>query len=209
MKIFLKVNSLLVIIFFITVLILMVLNKLTFGYGLGDIKYFIYIILWLIIIVFVFVFFSYKRFKNYLFYFLLIIPVMYLSVYVTVKKVTVDRGSAYKWNGKLFKNSKTQNLKEQEKDFQNELSHLDSLINLNPLDYVNITNKGILLRQNGQITQSIIEYGKAQKINPIYYDAFFECGYSYGLLKDYKMMKFYYKKAHNIDSTKKELSNFK
>ena len=90
------------IIFFATILTLMALNVVTFGWGLGDLFYFYIQILWLIILL---VFFIVVMTRNSNFSILtsrIIIFFLLISIFLSIKAFTIDRGNEYPWNGKIF-----------------------------------------------------------------------------------------------------------
>jgi len=88
--------------FLMIVIILILVGKLTFGYGLGDIFY-------LIILVFVTLVISITFFLTMKFDFNknkilsgFIAILLILVIYIYARLLTVDRGAEYKWDGHIF-----------------------------------------------------------------------------------------------------------
>jgi tetratricopeptide (TPR) repeat protein len=182
-------------------------GTLTFGWGLGDL-FFLYIqIAWLIVLIIGFVAI---RKKNTPFGNIssgLISFVLIFSVFLSIKKFTVDRGSEYPWNGRIFmlNNSEWKELKKGK--FTATIDSLDKVIQQNPTDYKIITIKGQLLNENEDWNLSIEEFKKALIINPNYFDALFGLGDSYCGIEKYVEAVNEFEKAKLIDSTKENVSN--
>ena len=97
-----KITLIASIIFFLLVLLLTLSSYITFGYGLGDFFYVIIVSIWVLLITIVYFKTKKKDFNKDKFLALLIISVLVLSIFYTVFKFTVGRGSEYMWNGHVF-----------------------------------------------------------------------------------------------------------
>jgi hypothetical protein len=98
----LKIILISTIFFFVTVLTLMLRNVLTFGWGLGDLFYFYIQILWLIILLIFLVVVLIKTLNFSILISRIILFILIISMLLTIKAFTIDRGSEYPWNGKIF-----------------------------------------------------------------------------------------------------------
>ena len=98
----LKIILISTIFFFVTVLTLLLRNVLTFGWGLGDLFYFYIQILWLTILVVFLVILIFKTSNFSILISRIISFILILSTLLTIKAFTIDRGSDYPWNGKIF-----------------------------------------------------------------------------------------------------------
>jgi len=203
----LKIISLITFVFFALVLLFMLGGKLTFGWGLGDLFYFYFQSAWLLILVICFAILIKKKitfngFSLGLFPFILL-----LSIFLSVKAFTVDRGSGYPWNGKIFmlSNNELEQLKKEE--FESTIDSLDKLIQHNLNDYKTITAKGKFLNENEKWDLSIEEFKKALGINHKYFDALYGLGDSYCGIEKYVEAVREFEKAKLIDSTRENVSN--
>ncbi len=203
---FLKVILLITIIFFALVLLFMLGGKLTFGWELGDLFYLYIQTAWLLILVFGFAILIKKKtnlnsFVSGLFPFILL-----FSIFLSVKAFTVDRGSGYPWNGKIFMLSKSEWEQLKRENFENTIDSLDKLIHHNLTDYKTITAKGKLLNENEKWDLSIEEFKKALIINHDYFDALYGLGDSYCGKDKYIEAVREFEKAKLIDSTRENVS---
>jgi hypothetical protein len=91
------------IIFFALVITLMLTDRLTFGHGLGDIIVLYLQTLWLFILVIVYiVILVEKKTKINKIISVVLSAILVLSIFLTIKDFTTDRGSDYPWNGHIF-----------------------------------------------------------------------------------------------------------
>ena len=98
----LKIILITTIIFFTTVLILMLRNVLTFGMGLGDLFYFYIQALWLMFLLIFIVVVIIKTTNFSILSVQIISLILIASILLSVLSFTINRGSEYPWNGKIF-----------------------------------------------------------------------------------------------------------
>lgn len=204
---FFKIILLVTIIFFALVLLFMLSSQLTFGWGLGDLFYLYIQTVWVLILIIAFVVMIKKRailnnISAGLFSFILL-----FSIFVSVKAFTVDRGSLYPWNGRIFMLSISEWEQLKIEKFKIAIDSLDKLIQQNPTDYKTITKKGQFLNENKKWNLSIEEFKKALEINPNYFDALFGLGDSYCGVEKYLEAVKEFEKAKRIDSTRENVNN--
>ena len=138
---------------------------------------------------------------------LLISFILLLSIFLSIKAFTVDRGSEYPWNGRIFMMSKTEWIRLEEDKYKNRMDNLDKIIHNSPTDFKSITAKGLLLNDKEKWDLSIIEFKKALQINPNYFEALFGLGVSYCGIRDYADAIREFERAKLIDSTRENVSN--
>ena len=192
-------------IFLIAVIALTFIGELTFGYGLGDLFYLMFTGFALLIVTVIY--FATKRidFNRKKLSGGLISIGLVLAMFVFGRLVTVDRGSEYKWDGHiLLSTSYADREKGELKEYENELTRLDKLIEKNRNDHLAFYNKGLHLRKNGGWEQSIVEFENSIKIKPTF-DAYYECAYSYSNIGQYKTSIDLYQKAADLDTTNTEV----
>jgi len=202
-KIFLIVS----ISFFSLIILLILVGKLSFGYGLGDVFYLIYLILWLGIQIAIFLLIKKNIINVEIVIIVFICFALCISIYFTIRKLTIDRGFENRWNGKIFIESFKEHERKESEQVSCEIKKYDSIINLNPSDYKTITEKGILLRHNGYTKEAIIEFEKAQKINNNYFDAYDECGMVYSQIQNYNKAVSNYENALRIDTANQQVKD--
>ena len=87
------------------ILLLMILGKITFGYGLGDLAYFFGISIMTLIYLVLIIIFNREKYKENKTKINFIIGVIFLtlSVFLTYS-FTIGRGVEYSWDGNVFTN---------------------------------------------------------------------------------------------------------
>jgi len=195
-------------IFFILVILLSFSGTLTFGHGIGDMAYILFLIFWTLAIGAIYKYTKRVDFNSRKSLSVLIVFVLFLSVFYTVDQFTFDRGPEFRWDGHILLSvAKADHLKQTEQGYENEIQQFDSLTASNPSDFKSFYEKGLLFRHQGEWQKSISEYERAIKINPNYFDAYFECAYSYCNIQQYGKALELYQKASEIDTTNIRVKN--
>ncbi len=95
------------ILFFTVVLIMMSLNLLTFGWGLGDLFYFYIQIIWVIILTIFLINIIIRKSKYSILKTRIISSILLISILIDILLFTINRGNEYPWNGKIFTTHKS------------------------------------------------------------------------------------------------------
>ncbi|HTB30646.1 MAG TPA: tetratricopeptide repeat protein [Bacteroidia bacterium] len=194
------------IIFFIVVPLLSFSGILAFGYGLGDITYEIPIIIGATALIAIFIIFRNIDFDKQIVAAIIGIFILSFFIIITIRLFTFGRGPEFKWDGHIFLASTKHDRVKQE--FDSEMKMLNDSINKNPNNYSAYFEKGFQLRAQGKFNESINEYKNALKINPNFFDANFQCAWSYESLKDTINAIFYFEKALTIDTGNKYVKEY-
>jgi len=201
----LKVFLLIGITFFAMVILLMIVGKLTFGYGLGDLFYLFIQGAWLISLIIVFIITKRKN-KIESPYALILSFIICISILFSIHGFTIGRGSEYPWNGRIFMISYKEYLLLEEEKFQNRIDSLNQEITKTPSDFKIISTKGYLYNEKEKWDLAIDEFNKALRINPEYFDALYGLGESYIGKGKYEKAVREFEKAKLIDSTREDIS---
>ena len=88
--------------FFGTVICLTLFGNLPFGHGFGDISTLMVIFFWLLCIGKLYHFVKNRSKPINKFISIMTVLIIILSIYILLRLLTIDRGSEYPWNGKIF-----------------------------------------------------------------------------------------------------------
>ena len=196
------------IVFFVLVIYFMLTEKLTFGWGLGDLLFFYLQALWLFILVIVLIVILTK--KNATINIIisgLLSLLLITSMVLSIKAFTVDRGSDYPWNNRIFRISHDEWIQIKEIKYKNKMDSLDKIIINHPTDFKTITVKGLMLNEKENWDLAIIEFKKALQINPNYFKALYNLGFDYCSIGDFDNALIELEKAKLIDSTNADVNN--
>jgi tetratricopeptide (TPR) repeat protein len=193
--------------FFLTVIFLMLGGQLTFGYGLGDLFPLYIQIAWLIVLIISLTVIIKKKSEFNNIASGIFSAILLLSVFLSIKGFTVDRGSEYPWNGRIFTISYQEYKKLQEKKLIEKFEDLDKKIATDKSDIKSILEKAELLNENEKWEEAIVEYKNVISIDSLNFDANYGLADSYCGIEEYRKAVRQFEKAKEIDSTKNNVSN--
>ncbi len=182
---------------FSTLTLFSILGRIRFGYGLGDIIYYPFIYLGNILSIINIFYFRNKQSNG------TYISFSCLAIFFTLifLQMTIWRGPEYSWNGDIITPSITTKEKRKAKKFEHRLEEYNNKIIEDLENYELLIKKGVFLRSNGRYKEAITTFKKAQSLDPKKYKAYWEAGYAYSLLKDYKNAVIEYEIAFEIDTS--------
>ena len=192
--------------FFLTVFAGVSWGSLTFGYGLGDIV-FVFAHLFWILLLGIFAIVIYRRSEPFDRLFSASASVvMLMSIFLSIRSFTVDRGAEYPWNGRVFMLTAEEARKVRNQRIEEERSIADRRSTLDSNDVGFVVKTAQMYSESSRWSKAIDEYEKALAIDSANFDALYGLGETYLVIKHHAHAIELFEKARDVDSIRNGVS---